>query len=89
MKNGYVFRDEFNRSDISRHRKQSAAVKAAIAWNKSFDRNHTKGSYLPVSLLKVQDGHIVAIVRFDCNYKDPNVHVDWFDTWDVHLYEAW
>lgn len=63
-KNGYVFRDTFNDTIISRHTKESSAVRAAINWGKSFRRNHSPNSYLPTELIRIRDGEELARIEY-------------------------
>lgn len=64
IKNGYIFRDTFNDSVISRHRTESGAVKSAIRWKKQFARSNSSDSYLPTELVRIENGLEVASLDY-------------------------
>lgn len=84
MKNGYIFEDTFNGHEISRHRFERSAVKAAEKWKRAFRRNNSAGSYLPTQLVRIQDGQRVARLDWEYDQFSGRAYVSEVDLGDIN-----
>lgn len=67
--------DSFNKCIISRHRSAVNAAKAKRKFFREFYRNHTSNSYLPIYLMAIEKGELVAPSDSD---------IDTFYRWEMN-----